>query len=135
MLLRISYFTTAAAILSTIILIILTHIPDDMLPMMHDIPFDDKQMHFWAFFIVTFLYGISFFAPGLKGIVRLLVLSIIMAIFAAIDEYTQQYFGRTACILDYYADIKGILTAISICLIYWAVRTLVPFNIVIKVSK
>lgn len=132
---RVSHFTTVAAVLSTIVLIVLTHLPNRMLPIMQKVPMDDKQMHFSAFFIVTLLYGISIYARGKRGLFRLFVLVAIMAAFAALDEYTQQFVERDSCLYDYYADLKGIGLAAAVSLLYWAVRMLLPISVVIRISK
>ena len=135
MLIRISHFTTVAAVISTLALVVLTHLPSRMLPLMQKMPMDDKQMHLTAFFVVTLLYGISVFAPGKRGLLRLFVLAVVMSLFAAIDEYTQQFFGRSTCLYDYYADLRGIGLAMVVSLVYWFVRMLLPINVVIRISK
>ncbi|AQQ08936.1 putative integral membrane protein [Sedimentisphaera cyanobacteriorum] len=107
MLLKIQYHAAFAAVVSTIILFFLTHIPADWLPEAGN--YNDKTVHFAAYFMLAFLYNLSFSAASWKSVLISLMIAILLAGLGYLDEYTQQFFGREYCIADYYADLKGII--------------------------
>jgi len=129
MIVRITYLTTLAAVLSTVVLFVLTHVPHSYLA--HGMIYNDKLMHYIAYSVVSFLYGISFSPKGKKGLLGLLIVAVMVSILAAIDEYTQQFFGRNTDIQDYYADLYGIATGIGVSFIVWLIKTAygIRFNI------
>jgi hypothetical protein len=67
----------------------------------------DKVVHFSLYAILAFLLGISnkAGAAGTRIPVRWLLVAIL--VFAALDEYTQAYTGRTPDLLDWAADAAG----------------------------
>jgi VanZ family protein len=133
MILRITYFTAMAAVLSTIVLLVLTHIPGKALP--HFVRFDDKQLHYTGYAILSLLYGVTVAKKGWRGLLYLFLTAVFVAALAAADEYTQQYFGRTTDIKDYYADLKGIATGIGVSLIYWMIKSILAIKFNVKISK
>ncbi len=133
MILRITYFTAVAAVLATIIVFVLTHIPGSMIP--DYARYNDKLMHFVAYALLSLLYGVTVAVKGRKGLLWMLLVTIFLVIFAAVDEYTQQFFGRTTDIEDYYADLRGIATGMGISFVYWSIKTIVALKIKITISK
>ncbi len=133
MILRITYITTIAAVLSTIVLVVLTHIPGDSIP--SSVRYNDKMMHFVAYALVSLLYGVSFAVTGRKGLWRLLIISIFMVILGAADEYTQQFFGRHTDLLDYYADLCGIALGMGISFVFWIIKTIFALRVKVTISK
>ncbi|MFI4910617.1 MAG: VanZ family protein [Sedimentisphaeraceae bacterium JB056] len=133
MILRITYFTTTAAILSTIILIVLTHIPENHIS--YYVKSHDKQLHYTAYLMVSFLYGISFSQRGWRGLLGLILVTLAMCALGAVDEYSQQYFDRRTDIKDYYADLWGIFTGVSIATSLWLVKTISNFRVKINISR
>ena len=133
MIVRITYFTTFAAVLATILVLVLTHIPHSSLP--HQFIFNDKMMHYVAYSVISFLYGISFSPRGYKGLLGLLLVAVGVSILAAIDEYSQQYFGRNTDIYDYYSDLYGVATGVGLSFIIWAIKTICKIKVNIHVSK
>ncbi len=133
MIIRITYFTTLAAVLSTVILFVLTHIPHSYLP--QGMIYNDKLMHYIAYSVVSFLYGISFSPNGRKGLLGLLIVAVMVSILAAIDEYTQQFFGRNTDIQDFYADLYGVATGIGVSFVVWLIKTACKLKVKIHVSR
>ena len=133
MILRITYFTAIAAILSTIILVVLTHIPGSSIP--DFARYNDKVLHYGAYAVVSLLYGISFGSKGLKGLLWMLLITLFLAALAAGDEYTQQYFSRTTDIKDYYADLRGIATGMGVAFVFWGLRTIMALKLNVTISK
>ncbi len=133
MILRITYLTVIPAVISTVVLFILTHLPSSALP--QDVHFNDKQLHYIAYFIVSFLYGISFSPRGKKGIIGLFLVAVMMCLLGAFDEYTQQFFDRTTDIEDYYADLKGIATGVGIAFGVWLLKMLSGLGAKLNISK
>jgi len=115
------------------LLVVLTHIPSRSIP--EFLRENDKMLHYGAYAIVSLLYGVSFASKGYKGIIWLLLISIFLAAVAAGDEYTQQYFGRTTDIRDYYADLRGIATGIGISFVYWSMKTIFALKFKVTISK
>jgi VanZ family protein len=134
MILKITYVTITAAIISTVALVVLTHIPNDLVPQsLHH--YDDKKLHFAGYAVVAFLYGLSFSPKGVKGLIGLLTVAIFVSILAAVDEYSQQYFGRMTDINDYYADLKGIATGVGAAFAVWLVKTIYSTTVRINISR
>jgi len=133
MIVRITYFTTLAAVLTTVVVLVLTHIPNSALP--HRFIFDDKMMHYVAYSVISLLYGISFSPNGYKGLLGLLIVAVGVGILAAIDEYSQQYFGRNTELQDYYADLYGVATGIGLSFVVWAIKTICKIKVNVHISK
>lgn len=83
----------------------------------------DVTLHFCAYLILTLLYWIARYSgtkPDLKN--RAIYLTFLfMAVYGAADEITQQFVGRNADVLDWVADVAGVLTALVLvfCLRRW----------------
>lgn len=110
MLVKMRHMTIFLAVTATIILAVLTHIPSYYFP--DEIEYNDKFVHFIAYAIVSFLYGLSFSARSWRTVAYSLALILLLAALAYIDEYTQPFFGREYSIFDYYADLKGIVLGV-----------------------
>jgi len=103
------------ALLSTLVVLALTHIPQEALPRMFRNTLADKIQHFGAYGLVA-----AFLILSLRRPVRLwLLLAVLsgLALVGALDEVTQPLVHRHASIIDYAADLVGIAVACSIFLI------------------
>ena len=87
---------------------ILTHIP--MPKIVYKAEVSDKTLHFVAYLILTFLFWAAY-SPDKKIDWRKktiwLVIPVLMA-YGAIDEWLQQYVGRSTDLTDWFANIKGV---------------------------
>ncbi|ARN55861.1 VanZ family protein [Sedimentisphaera salicampi] len=108
MLLKIQYQAVVLSVILTIVVFFLTHIPAGWLPDAAN--YNDKMIHFAAYFLLAFLYNLSFSAASWKSVLISFAIIIVLAGVGFLDEYTQQFFGREYCMADYYADLKGIVS-------------------------
>jgi VanZ family protein len=90
-----------------------------------DVPGRDKTLHAVAFAILTGLLLSALTRQGrlVRGWPIALTAIAIVAIYAALDEWTQPYVGRTCDLLDWTADLVG---AVSVCLGYLIATRLGP---------
>lgn len=85
----------------------------------------DKVQHFLGFGGLAFLLAWSI-PRGRRGPWRKITLAAVIAvIYAAIDEYTQQFVGRNTDIYDFVANGAGIVTAL---LFFWIIDYLLFRN-------
>jgi VanZ family protein len=81
------------------------------------IPYLDKVAHFFEYGVFAFLMSRAFyFSESKPRIIRALVLSFIFcALFGALDEIHQLFIpGREQSVKDFFADIAGILAALTV---------------------
>lgn len=76
----------------------------------------DKVVHFGAFGVLALLVWV--FVRTRRG--RLASVSAwwllgVLAIYAGLDEYTQQFFGRDTDVLDWCADTGGVACVLAVC--------------------
>lgn len=96
-----------AAILVTVLFIVLTHIPQEMIPLTLQKGHIDKLEHVLAYGVITYLFLISLRKP--LSISSAVVIFAFISVIAAFDELTQIFVNRTASITDFIADIIGII--------------------------
>jgi VanZ family protein len=99
----------AASLLSLLIVLVLTHIPNAALPRVLHKHLLDKVEHVVAYGLVA-----AFFLLSLPDPVRPVVLAVgllLLAGVAVVDELTQPFFNRYASVGDYVADLTGIVLA------------------------
>jgi len=77
----------------------------------------DKIVHFGLFFLLTLLgyFALSGGAAGRRKR-TLLVWSALYLAYAAVDEWTQQFVGRTPSLADWLADATGVSLATVVIL-------------------
>jgi VanZ family protein len=94
-----------------LLLVTLTHMsrPPGVLVTSHD-----KTLHFIAYSTLGFLVYIASAAQWPRRGALPLILVLLGAVFAATDEITQPYFGRTADVLDFQADMIGLIVGVSV---------------------
>ena len=98
-----------------VVVLILTHIPQERMPIDLNRLSMDKAIHTLAYGGLTFLFLLAFGLPR-----RPLVLVAIvgcMLVVAALDEWTQGFVGRSSSQADFYADGVGIVLAVVLSLI------------------
>lgn len=114
-------------------LVVATHYPIESMPVLFS--YQDKAIHIFAYGIFTILLWWSLQLGPWRSIPYLGVFVVfVLAVHAAMDEYTQQFFrGRFPDIVDYFADMLGVLAAIPLADWIWrrvhTVRTTVPTNV------
>ena len=92
-------------IVYAVVLVTLTHIPQDRMPSMLDGFHIDKLLHAGAYAGLTALLMLS---VGLnRSWMYYVAAFLLILIIAGIDEYTQVYVGRTSSVFDWLADALG----------------------------
>lgn len=103
------------ALLSTVCLLTLTHIPNDALPKMLQRNLLDKLEHAAAYGLIAILFLCSLRRP-VRPLLLLIVLAA-LAVVGALDEITQSLVNRYASLVDYAFDLIGIAGACAIFLV------------------
>src|SRR4030042_3775122 len=103
-----------------------THIPHHLLPVLLQMNGLDKVLHALAYGIITFLFILSLRVSH-NSMFNLILLLTILA-FAAVDELTQNFVGRTVSLYDWIADFAGIVFAQSIFLYHNRIQSRVSLN-------
>jgi VanZ family protein len=90
-----------------IFLFILTHFPK--LEFGVPVPSSDKLAHFGAFALLTFLFWRFAEARQRPLSARCVWLAAaVLLIYSAVDEYTQQFVGRSTDLSDWLCDLAGV---------------------------
>jgi len=90
-----------------------THVPGDFLPE----PSDgwDKVVHFSAYAALAVLVATTWqLAAGQLMFRHLRAAWIVIAIYGALDEWTQSFVGRDASVYDWLFDIAGAATGLAL---------------------
>lgn len=96
-----------------VFLFLVTHFPKLQLPGAP--PSSDKVLHFVAFGGLAFLFWRFLEAQGMRMTPRVVAFSaVVLVIYAAIDEYLQQFVGRSTDLEDFLADVGGIVIALAV---------------------
>lgn len=74
----------------------------------------DKMLHFLAYGALGLLAAALLAVAGRWSPGRVAILAVGLAVFAAIDEVTQPWFGRSAEPLDWVYDLIGVATGIAV---------------------
>jgi VanZ family protein len=95
-----------------ITLVVATHYPIEAMPVLFNS--QDKALHVLAYGLFTTLLWWALQLGPWRSIPYLGIMVVfVLAVHAAMDEYTQQFFrGRFPDILDYFADMLGVILAI-----------------------
>lgn len=104
------------ATLFTAIVVLLTHIPQEVMPSGLQVSGLDKLAHVLAYGTITYLFILS-----LRASLSLLAASFLFfAILAVgtIDELTQPFVNRTASLADWLANVMGIVTVL-LCFVWF----------------
>lgn len=78
-------------------------------------PSSDKVLHFVAFGGLAFLFWRFLEAQGTRMTPSAVAFSsVVLVIYAAIDEYLQQFVGRSTDLEDFLADVGGIAIVLAV---------------------
>lgn len=88
---------------------VLTHLPPTEFPQV-GVPGIDKVVHFFLYFGLGWLFGWAY--PAFQNHRRIVASGLFL--YAAIDEVTQPWVGRTAEVLDWGCDVLGILIGLDL---------------------
>ena len=75
----------------------------------------DKWLHFLAYAGLAFLTALIFATLTTRSASRWLTILVLLALYAAVDEFTQMYVGRSAEWADWVADLAGIVAGLAMC--------------------
>lgn len=95
-----------------ILLFIATHYPRVAIP--GEIPHSDKLIHFSAFGLLAFLFWRFQQARRAIGKRFLWTAGLVLVVYAAFDEYLQQFVGRFTDPADFIANAAGIVVVLAI---------------------
>ena len=98
-----------------------THLPPDDVP---EIEASDKTLHFLAYAGLAFLTAASSAILTSRLGLRWVITIVLLAGYAALDEFTQPLVGRTAEMADWLADLTGVVVGL---IAYTVVRAI--FNL------
>ena len=99
-----------AAVFSTIILVITTHLPQDVMPDRLQVSGLDKLEHVVAYGVITLLFILSF--KNSFSVFSAMILFFAISTVGAVDELTQPFVNRVASPIDWLADIIGIVAVL-----------------------
>ena len=90
---------------------IATHIPNSTIPReIRDL--GKVTLHGVGFLGLNSWFILAMAAFRINPIRRMLLVLFVMMVYAAIDEYTQQFFGRSPAVFDWAIDTIGTIVAI-----------------------
>jgi len=93
---------------------VLTHLPGDDLP---NFQTSDTSLHTVGFFGLASWFVLSLAAFDVGCLKRLLIVAVGLALYAAMDERTQPYFGRACELRDWFNDMIGT----GVALVLWEI--------------
>lgn len=90
-----------------------THFPRPRLP--GTLPQEDKLVHFVAFGVLAFLLWrcAETYKRELSGWFPVIAL-LGLAAYGALDEYLQQFVNRNTSVIDWLANVAGVVTALAL---------------------
>ena len=79
------------------------------------VPHGDKVIHVAVYYLLTWLGGRHWHATGRPlSMVALLAWAVVFAVYGVLDEWLQQYTGRSMGFDDWLADLVGIASATTV---------------------
>ncbi|HEX8325186.1 MAG TPA: VanZ family protein [Tepidisphaeraceae bacterium] len=109
---RIAWIAWATVALYVLVAVCLTHMPQPPDMIIEEV--GDKKLHTAGYFLYAALIytaaGLTW--PRFRGLSLTVVL--LLALWAAADEITQPYFGRSADVMDWRADMIGVIAAVVV---------------------
>ena len=94
------------ASVTTIVVIVLSHIPQDNMPEEIQNNNYDKLQHIFAYGIITLFFILSL--RNSFSLLSAVILFFSILVIATLDEVTQPFVNRQASLLDWFADMIGI---------------------------
>lgn len=109
-----------ATIIFWLACIYMTHAPQP--PDFTNVVHNDKIKHFCGYGTLVSMIYFSLWIKGVSKRNLVILILIVLAIYGALDERTQPWFGRDCDLHDWYADMCGTVAA----MIFWtALRSMV----------
>jgi VanZ family protein len=92
-----------------------THIPNSSIPeKIHDL--GNITLHIIGFLGLSSWFILTLVAFNINSLLyRILIVLLVTMVYAAIDEYTQQFFGRGTSLLEWFVDTCSTIVALVIC--------------------
>jgi VanZ family protein len=103
-----------------LVLFAATHYP--RVPLPHVVSYSDKIYHLVAFGLLALLAWRALEARAAPSGPRIASLAAGLVVYAAIDEYTQQFVGRGTDPLDFAADATGIALVLVVLSVRWRAK-------------
>ena len=100
----------------TVIVIFVTHIPQEIMPERLKVGGLDKIEHFAAYGAITILFVLSI--RDRLSLLSAAALFFAISVLGAVDELTQPFVNRTANPFDWLADIVGIIIVLLVCICF-----------------
>ncbi len=94
-----------------IIAFTVSHAPLERLPDLHT---SDKTLHFVGFFVLGSVFFLTLVVHGGNRWRRIGIVSLIMFVYALVDELTQPLVNRHADVLDFASDLVGAMGALVV---------------------
>jgi len=120
---RFAQALAAGSLAYTGVLVFMTHYPRPQELLGEDLP-PDKMLHFLAYGLLGFLVTATVVALGRWSWRTAARTAAGLAVFSAVDELTQPWFGRSAEPLDWIWDLAGIAAGIAaVAAVRWLIRS------------
>ena len=101
-----------ACVVAWLVEVVATHTPAPRVPHLH---VSDKVVHAVAYFLLGGLFWLTLRAYGMRRWKRTLYVLVTLAVYAALDELTQELVtGRHAAVGDWLADMIGLVAAVML---------------------
>jgi VanZ family protein len=101
-----------ACVVAWLVEMVATHMPAPSVPHFH---VSDKAVHAVAYFLLGGLFWLTLWAYGMRRWKRRLYVLVTLAVYAALDELTQELVtGRHAAVGDWLADMVGLVAAVML---------------------
>jgi VanZ family protein len=110
---------TATCVLTWMAAFAATHVPGEHIPAT---PGGPAVMHLLGYFVLTVLFTATLSAHRVRRARRVLLASIVMPVYGALDEWTQSFVGRDADVVDCLVDVAGAITAMILVELVLAAR-------------
>lgn len=93
-------------------LVVATHYPQVRLP--DEIPQSDKIVHASAFGVLALLFWMFLKSRRPLNAASVWIAALVLIPYAALDEYLQQFVGRQTDLMDWIADLIGIVCVLTV---------------------
>lgn len=110
---RLARVLAAVTAAYTLVLVLATHYPRPE-ELLGPNPPSDKTLHVIAYGLLGLFVAATLAAAGRWSWASAGVLLVALAAFAALDEVTQPFFGRTAEPLDWISDVVGLVAGLAV---------------------
>jgi len=119
-----------AAVAATATVVLVTHLPQEIMPDRLEVSGLDKLEHIVAYGVITLLFILSL--KNSFSLFSVVILFFAISAVGAVDELTQPLVNRVASPIDWLADIIGIVILLLTCLLYASSKSRASPNVEIK---